>query len=155
MGGDTEKAVTLYERLKADRITVVSQTYYQRLGKNPIQVESRFSRGVSSGQQLYQREEEVGENWVPLDLGWITKVGFLEIANNEGRFLQVIPTEEEREDTAKKILEVRGYDATCSSGCLWLVPPGESFRGFPSKPQNLFIRSQLGTIEYTLYVFPG
>lgn len=154
MSGETEKATALRERLK-DRITVVSQTYYQRFGKNPVLAESRFSRDVSLGQQPYQREEEVGEDWLHLDLGWITTVGLIVIVNNEGQSLQVIPTGEEQENRARKILEVRSSDATSSPGCLWLIPPGESFQGFPSRPQDLFIRSQSGTTEYTLYVFSG
>ncbi len=150
-------------RLK-DRLTVVSNIYYQRVGKNPKSIPSKFARDLESKQQLYERELEATEEWQPLDCGWVTYAGMLVIINHEGQNLQVHPTDEERKATAKKIIELAWgktidnesmfFTTEDQSPYMWLVPPGESFQGFPSNPSQLCIRSQSGVAEYTLYLIP-
>lgn len=140
-----------------DRITVVDMLYHQRVDKKIRLIESRFSRELEISKQPYEREFEATEEWQPLDCGWLEgKVGMLAITNDEGRFLEVIPTEEEREAVALKVLEI-AYDPGDPNHHIpgsWLVPPGESMRGSPSHAESLEIRCQSGTAKFTLHLLP-
>lgn len=139
-----------------DRLTVVSRIYHQRVGKNPKSIECKFSRLIEHGQQLYEREMEATEEWQPLDCGWVADVGMLVIINQEGQNLQVHPTDEEREATAKKILDLC-YAVDVHHGiddAFWSILPDEFFCGSPRDAKSLYIRSQSGIAEYTLYLIP-
>ena len=133
------------------RVTVVEQVYHQILNEQPHLVESRFSRGLQSDEQAYERRLKVDEGGMPLDCGWLTEASQLLIINEEGRNLQVIPTDEERKELAKKVLEIFFGDRP--DNC-WLVPPGESMRACSNTLHALKIRSQSGTIRFTLHVIP-
>lgn len=133
------------------RVTVVEQVYHQILNGQPHLVESRFSRDLESDEQAYERRLKVGEAGVPLDCGWVTKASQLLIINEEGRNLQVNPTDEERKKLSEKVLEVYYVQSLTSP---WLVLPGESMRGCPSTLEGLRIRSQSGIIRFTLHVIP-
>lgn len=156
VNGEFEKFPSTKKPLR-DRLTVVSHVYHQRAGKDPKSIESKFCRDLESKGQLYEREMEATEEWQPLDCGWVTDVGMMVVLNQEGQNLQVHPTDEEREATAKKVLEL-AYDFHDGTGPCglhsWLIPPGESFQGFPSQAASLYIRSQSGVAEYTLYLIP-
>lgn len=135
-----------------DRLTVVETVYHQRWGENPISIESRFGRELTTHEQPYSRECVATEEWQPLDLGWLnTNVGQLVILNREGSLLQfqTYPTAEVREEMATRIIEL-----TTGDDDPWFIPPGESHRGWPSKPENLRIRCQNGTARYTLHLIP-
>ncbi|KKN23028.1 hypothetical protein LCGC14_0908990 [marine sediment metagenome] len=153
MGDQDEQelhVIPLHNPLK-DRLTVVSRAYHQRVGKEPKMVNSAFSRTLESHQQLYQRELEATEEWELLDCGWVESAGMLIIQNVEGQGLQRNPTEEEKEASAKKVLQL---SYAVIDGSYWLIPPGESIQAFPSKVTLLYIRSQSGITEYTLTIFP-
>lgn len=134
-----------------DRLTVVENVYHQAIsdGQGPTQFESRYSRELDTKEQVYQRRTKVGEDWEPLDFGWIEKVGLLLIRNEEGKFTE-IPTDEENQRTQRKILEV----AYCSEGSGWLIPVGESMRGIPTS-KLARIRSHSGVTRYTITVIPA
>ncbi len=141
------------EQTKAvkSRITVIEHIYHQEFGESPTQVESRYSRDLDNDTQPYTRNLRVGEAWEPLDTGWIAEAGLLIIQNNEGKFPFCNPTEEEREEAKKKILEVcYGFDSdTC-----WLTLPKESTKLVPSMLKGLNIRSQYGVTKFTIHVYP-
>ncbi len=155
--GESEE-VSPPKRPLQDRLTVVSHVYHQRVGRNPKVIECKFTRDLESRQQVYERELEATEEWQPLDHGWLKdSVRMLVITNQEGQNLQVHPTDEEREATAKRVLCLAYGSNNGPHPCLdccWLVPPGESFQGFPSQISQLCIRSQSGITEYTLYLIP-
>ena len=84
----------------------------------------------------------------------------LVVHNTEGKFLQVNPTDEEREEAARKVLEIcfavpiHELGMAIKTEFTWLVLPGESMRGYPSHPKELYIRSQLGVAKYTIHLLP-
>ena len=140
-----------------DFLTVVETVYHRPFGQEPKSAEFRFSRELETNEQVYERRLKVGEEWQPLDCGWLgDNVGMLSIHNHEGESLQVNPTDEEQESISKRIVEL-AYDYVDMSEYdygSWLVPPGESFRGYPRSPKELRIRCQSGTAWITLYLYP-
>jgi len=133
-----------------DRITVIDRVYHQRLGEEAQEFPCTFSRELETTEQPYTRQLVATEEWKPLDHGWIERVGMLIVVNQEGRFLQTNPSKEQKDEAAKKILELQ-YEGSAWS---WLIPPGESFRGMPGDITNLLIRSRSGTIKFTVHVLP-
>ena len=132
-------------------MTVVEQVYYQVSGGQPRLVESRFSRKLESDEQPYERHLKVGVEGAPLDCGWIEKASQLVITNEEGRNLQVNPTDEEREELQRKVLEL-GYEDCPVPLCL--IHPGESIRFCPFSLEGLGVHSRFGVIRFTLHLFP-
>lgn len=142
---------------RGHRLTVNESVYHQLYGEQPSQIENHFSRFVESDEEPYSRRRKATEEWQPLDIGWVKEigVGMLVISSLAGKALQRNPTKEEKEETAKQILEVSYTAATPTSVALcWLIPPGESMRGMPSHGNELWIRSRHGTVRYTVFVIP-
>ena len=138
-----------------DRLTVRETVYHHPFGHNPQAIETRFSHELETTEQLYERHLQVTEEWQPLDCGWLKdKVGMLVIQNDEGHFLYVNPTDEEREAAANRTVEVAYKKPEQSCSNCWLIPPGESMRARPSHASELAIRCQSGVAEITLYLIP-
>lgn len=141
-----------------DRISVVERIIYQALtvGEQPYAVEHTFYRDlVTSDEQVYERKLKVGEEWQPLDLGWgkdWERIGLVYVENLEGQFKQLQPTEEEQAEANAKVLEL-SYDGVSDEA--WLVPPKETFRGYPAEPGRLMIRCQSGMARIMVRIFPG
>ncbi len=131
--------------------------HHQTEGEDPFTVESRFERELQTKEQPYSRTTTVGEKWEEIDCGWLgDNVGMLVIANKEGGFT-ILPTEEERQELAKKIL-VLSYHPYPQPPLMeenwWLIPPGESMRGMPSAPKRIYIKSMCGSTKYTISLIP-
>lgn len=140
-----------------DRLTVVENVYHQTQGEDPFHISTTFERKLQTQEQPYSRTTSVGEEWEQLDCGWLgDNVGMLIIANNEGKFAR-IPTEEEREEVAKRVLII-GYryrDLDSPACDAWEIPPGESFRGSPTNSKSLYIKSLSGRTKYTINLIPS
>jgi len=142
-----------------NRLTVVGSIYFVAANEQPESVDTGFSRDLASEEQPYRRRLKATEEWQRLDCGWIKEASQVFIANEEGKGLQVNPTDEEREDIARRIIEVsfcedgEGPNDTFISS-VWLVSPGESMRGLPSRVDRLCVRCQHGTARFTLYIVP-
>ncbi len=135
-----------------DRLTVVEMVHHQTQDEDPFTVETRFERKLETQEQPYSRTTTVGEKWTPLDCGWLgDNVGMLVITNKEGGFT-TLPTEEERQELAKKIVAVQ-YDGGFEDS-YWVILPGESMRGMPLFASGLLIRSLHGKIKYTISLIP-
>lgn len=134
----------------ADRLTVVESVYHQRAGRDPIAIHHRWDRTLSDSEQSYSRELNITEQWQPLDCGWITTAGMLIIANEEGQFLQTIPTDEDRQAAMKRIVELR-----CGDSPPWLVLPQECFRGQPSDVSSIQLRCQHDSARCTVHLIPA
>ena len=154
---DAQEAPDEVEPVDIHRLTVVEQVYHQIAGEQPTSVNSQFSRVLASDEQPYVRRCKATEDWQPIDIGWVEDVGMLVIVNNEGTFRHRIPTDEQRAEVAKRVLDVGVETATgiCRILRVWKIPPGESGRGQPIYPKQLRIRSQYGTVLFTIYVFPA
>jgi len=120
-----------------NRITVVEMVYFQSPGENPLGVESRYSRKLTTDEQPCERRLKATENWQELDRGWVDQASLIVISNQE--------------TIAGKILEVAYRDAYQDT---WLVLPGESMRASPSDASRLIVRSQSGTTRFTANLFP-
>jgi hypothetical protein len=152
------------------RIGVVESVYCQQPGDNPISAESRFSRWLNTDEQPYSRKIKVTEEWQPLDWGWLKKASMLVVVNEEGRFLQVQPTPQERCDAISKVVEI-GI-AVCLDGGTLNIPfaeilPRESSRFSPCKSieaglvlccrhgeASLVLRCRHGEARCSIMLFP-
>jgi len=135
-----------------DRLTLVSTLYHQSFGSPAVSVDSRFTRALRSGEQLWKRDFRIGDSWTALETGWVgSRPAHLLLLNHEGQHLQVNPTEEEKADIAKRIIEVTWSG---SGSPQWLVFPGESMRGECCDPSQVFVRSRHGSVQVTLYLIP-
>lgn len=134
-----------------NRITVVETIYHQEFGENPVMVESRYSRELESYDQPYERKLTATTAWTPLDTGWIKECGLLVIKNRESHMMMQIPTPEEKEELAKKILTV-SYRHQGRTG--WLILPGETMKAHPNTLGDLGICSLHGNVKYKLYLYP-
>jgi len=129
---------------------VVEIVYHQQKNRPATSSDNRFTRSLANDQQpFYRIGIEVGKDWQPLiENCWITDIGMIHIFNEGTRFV-VQPTTEEQAEADAKILEISEKRANG-----WLIPPKETFRGSPTNPENLWIRSLHGRITYTLTVYP-
>lgn len=135
-----------------NRITCVLQLYHEQDGEQPDGVRLAFVAPSKYNVQRYQRRMKIDEADNPLDIGWFKphEVGSILIENLEGKGLQVQPTDEEREDIARRIIDVREAGGTSS----WLVPPGGFFLGCPSSAEKVLIRCQHGSAKIGLSIYP-
>lgn len=133
------------------RITTVSSVCYQWPGSNPIQFETRSYRWLEEDVQPWERRCKATEEWQPIELGWLDghSVCMIGIINQEGRFPHRLPSEEQKAEAARKILEIGTPEL------FWRVHPGESFHGDPSSISNLKIRCQSGEAKFLFYAIPG
>lgn len=129
-------------------LTVVETVYYQPLDEQPTAVESRFMHPLDSDAEPVVRKLEVTEAWQTLDVGGLAGAAVFVVANEEGQFRRIRPTEEERQAAAARIVEV-GRGGTAD----WLIPPGASMRGIAAQPGQLQVRCQAGTARCTLTLF--
>lgn len=159
-----------------------SITHISPTGGEPVNLTVGYARFLRSDEPPYQRPStRAGGEWRLLDLGWLKEpvdageggppnVSEIVLFNLEGSHLQKIPTPEEREDTARRVLEV-GM-ATLGGGDMWdteedgltppaepdyMVHPGEVFRARPVNPRRLMVRarSKDHPVKYSLLVIPG
>ena len=135
-----------------DRFTVVEQVYHRPMDSDPELFRHGYSRELQTTEQVYRRQIKVGEDWTPLDTGWLEdKVGMICLSNEEGKRLQVYPTEEEQAEIDEKIIQV-SYDQDPDRA--WIIPPGETFRSSPSSQHKLFIRCLSGVARCDLFIVP-
>jgi hypothetical protein len=142
-----------------DRITVLESVYYRPYNQQPIALEIRSSRSLKSDEKPYQRQNHkktvATEEWKEVDFGWLENdLGLFVIQNDEGSMYETIPTEDEKSEDKKKVLEIGFGTPENPPQDVWLIPPHESFRGSPSSSSNVMIRSQHKEIKYTLTAFP-
>lgn len=139
-----------------NNIGVVSTVWFRdrEAGASPHSVVSRWSRMLNSREQVYVRKTRVGPEWTNLNLGWLQdQCGLLVIVNNEGSFTQRQPTGPEREEAAKKILEIATASSVDIPHPFTLVFPQEDMRVSPER-SNYRIRSQYGDCRFTIYAYP-
>lgn len=143
-------------RKPKDRVTVVEMVYHQMIstGSQPIAADVKFSRELETSEQPYERNSPttvVTEEWTQVDTGWLETCSQLLILNEEGKHLQTNPSEEQKQETKEKIIEVTlaGDIAHC------LIYPGESLRVTPVDLKSVFLRCRKGSARYTIWVFPS
>ena len=137
-----------------DRITVVEKVYHQSVGEQPTQADVVFVRNLLTKEQPYVRHVKVGENWTPVDYGWLNSVSFVVIQNDEGKFV-VVPTPEELATVMARVVDV-SFKESVGHGSLQ-IPPGESLRCSPSDDTStkaLCLRCRSGVAQVTITAYP-
>jgi hypothetical protein len=152
------------------RLAVVATVYHVPQDDEPVSVQYQFDRSVRSDEQTYTRRVKIGEQWTPLDHGWVEQAGMVVVSNDEGRFLKANPTIEEKAETSLKIIEIavvaimtseknrtmhsppRLPDVTVPFG---LVYPGETTHLTPLDVKTLRLRCRSGTARVSLTVIPA
>lgn len=139
-------------------IVVIQTAYYLRPGREVVAAESRWETRVAAvmaDQQPYAREITVDETWAPLDLGWLSggKAGWIDIANDEGRRWERIPTDEERAAVARRVVEVSASPLVDHLP-EWEVLPGRSHQGAPVRPLFVRCRPGGGAAKIVVTAFP-
>lgn len=99
--GDQQAVIEAINEAKARpvlkaRLIVNETVYHQHPIDQGSTVISKFIRILDSDEQPYLRRLMVKEEWQPLDCGWLETASLVRIANEEGKGLQVWPTEEEK-----------------------------------------------------------
>lgn len=144
------------EESRAKRsVTVVEIINHTGENRKAYTVEARFQRKLYGEEetQQYERQLTVKEEWQPFDLGWVGKPAMVFLKNEAGRGLRVIPSSQEKERIAARVIQVT-FAALTESGPYFDVRPGESFRGSTSGADQLRIRCAKGEAKVTIGVIP-
>jgi len=129
------------------RLTVVETVYHQTIDEDPTEVDSRYSRLLKSDEQPFVRRCKATETpqGIPQEC-WLTKASMVTIRNLEGVYPgPVLPSQEEKDEIAGLVIIVND---------LWIVPPGETFRGTPKDLSKVTVSCLQGAARYLLNVFP-
>lgn len=138
-----------------DSLTVVETVYHRAISGKITEVDSRFSRELETCEQPYERQLVATEEWQPLDFGWLKdNVGMFVLVNEAGKDRTTKPTEEEKQELSEQWLQIM-YSVIGTEGREgWIVPPGETMRGYPMNPSGLYIRCHRSNAPFTIRVFP-
>ncbi len=152
----------LPKQKRSNRIAVVEMVYFQETGVSPIAITTRFSRKLHSDEQPCIRKIKIGQDWLPVEMGWVRDCGMLVINNDEGKF-KTNPSEDQLATVSKMIVEVavqppeeknRNMHSPPKIGpqLFAVIPPQESLRLIPSG--NLVVRCRSGIARITINAFP-
>ena len=155
-----EKTAPLLPALEADlnpnnRITLILRAYHHSTDEQPfsIEPEPNYTTECKTKEDPWTRRMKVGEEWEEVDLGWLQDTaGLVVLINTEGTHRsQVNPSQEQRDETAKKLVEVRTCEGDINP---LLLPPGEFLPIKVDNPRLLKIKSEHGRARVTVYAFP-
>lgn len=136
-----------------DRLTMVLSLHHEQPGNDTHSVESRCWKLLDNpaDQERQTKRIKVDENWSALWLGDLEpdQVGYIVVENNEGRFLQVNPTDEERLDISKRVVEI-GLAGVATL----LVLPGFPQQLYPQHVEGIRLRCQHGVAKCRVTIFP-
>lgn len=140
------------------RITVVETVCHQQFGEQSVVVDTRYTKQLTSSEQAYIRRYRVTDKFKPIDTGWIGKASLL-VIKNELEPVLVQSTQEEKDEAAKKIVEVSNCASRLTRSVTpeqaeWYIYPGESMRVCPIDIKNVFIRCRHGEVKCTIAIFP-
>lgn len=90
-----------------DRITAQLNYTFEPVQEQPHQFSSNYTTLLhSAGAEIYTRRIMVGSEWVQIEAGWCANPGSILIENRTGKYLQRNPTEEEKENFKRCVLEI-------------------------------------------------
>lgn len=135
-----------------DRATIILRVHHQCQDEGVTTGGCSYDEELETDHEAYGRRLTVGEEWQPLDFGWVPveDVGMVVVENLAGRNLRVNPTDDERREIADRVLEVR-HEGDAHA---YAIPPrgADSFRS--TDPASLRIRSRKGETKYKIMVVP-
>lgn len=140
------------------RIAINETCYHIPPRGQPVSLVSRLSRPLHTDEQSYSRRLPIGGDWTAIDFGWVgeDKVGTLVFFVDKDR--QKIAPQAIPSPIVEVGVVVEDPSYLHSGGSrimpLWLIFPGEYFRGNPINPKDIRIRSLVGNIKLSLLVIP-
>ena len=149
---DVERLEPLDAPREVDRLTIILSLIHDHQQDQPVSVAIRGSSLLSTTEQTWQRRVKIGKDWTPLDIGWFRdseNAGLIVLENLEGRSPARLPSEEERQEIALRVVEVQHAD-----GGPWLLTPGYPLVGLPARPSKVYLRCQHGEATVKITVFP-
>ena len=136
------------------RIVVVENVYHQCPGRDPVGADTATSRSCESDEQPWVRHTRIGSDWTPLDTGFVTDP-FLILVKNAAPTFRTNPTESERIESERRVIEV-GIESPIGTVLPFTaVRPGDSIRLYPLDGAKYSLRSRLGFTQVTINAFPG
>lgn len=144
---DLPQAPKLIQGRIPGKITVVESFYHHREGMQPKGTEARYTRWLKSDAPMVVDEligsDRVGGMWVQIQFGRIREVGMVYIENLEGTDYNKVPSEEERQATERRALEVFFLASTedlPDGPAPIYVPAGETARFVTSPGISIWVR---------------
>lgn len=136
------------------RLVVVETVYCQPPDTPGVANETRYSKFLETDEQIYGPRRMIsGEEWKPLDCGWINEASMLTITNEEGKHLQKNPTQEEQAVINARIIEL-GVITGVETVPFAKIPPRESLRLTPTNLSRWVIRCCKGKAKALITLFP-
>jgi hypothetical protein len=136
-----------------DRLTMVLQMHHEHYGDNPHSVEARAWRLLGSTEvESWSKRVTVKDEWMPLPLGWVeeSEVGYIVLENLEGKATLVIPSQEEKDELAKRIVQIGHPDNVVNIE----VHPGFPQQLLPTSASKLMVRCLSQSASCRIHVFP-
>ena len=133
-----------------DRVTARIDVYHEKLDEQPVDFHLTFSELTNqSEEEVYSRKIKVTEEWMAIDTGWVSEVGFILLKNTNKKY-RLMPDEDEIESEKKKNILIR--TGTADDG--WVVNKGMFFFGYPSDVATTEIKCEFETTTVELNIFP-
>jgi hypothetical protein len=128
--------------MSKNRVNVTSTVTYQSPDLPTISVDTRFSELIHSDNQPLYRIIKVPTNgqWIDLENGWIETCSRLWLSNEERVPPERIPTEEERQAVAGRILTI-GINTDAGVIPFATLKPGQGFSISPTDFKNLKLKA--------------
>jgi len=143
---------------RPDMITVIEKVHFRPYSGDVISEDNRFNRILSGTEQPYIRNNHVKskatEVWQKIDFGWLDTISMFVVANDEGLFFEGKPSEEEKEDSNKRIIEVGLSSETIPPEYPLIIPPTEALRFCFDCDATVWIRCRYKDARWTLSAFP-
>lgn len=145
------------------RVVVNTVLYFHQFGKQAtVPSKARYEVVCSSDEQPFVRPSmKVGENWQPLDMGWISNPSRLHILNIEGMDQTRIPTPVQVAETAKKIVHL-GMEVGSEIKVVAVLRPspvprmsGSDSMYEPPPEAKLFVRCMSGEAKIQVAAYPS
>lgn len=115
---------------------------------------------LESDEQPYIRETKVGENWMPLDRGWVAEASLLMLENKGGAPRNTKPTAEEGEEDKGRVIDVAiaSKAATVNSPeelvLFSFIVPGTSIRWSPPDLAAIRVKCRQGDTRIAISLYP-
>jgi hypothetical protein len=140
----------------ADRITAQFHCHHEHLGSPPVSCGGNFASMLETCEQPYVRRVKLGENWEPLDTGWLArKPVSLICLRNVTRISSPhqVPSQEDLKDLSERVILLK-----CGPGVSeWQIKPGRFFVAEPAemKLAAINVRSAFVSSDLEITIFPG
>lgn len=136
-----------------DRITAHLAMVYESHGEEPVSAVAAFDSLLQSRYgQCYKRTVIAERKWSGLDCGWVNSASLVLIVNRSRIDHGLNPTDEEKEELVKRVLQVRTEARAKRS---FLVRPGRFLLVEPEQVSELQIRALADDTRVSIMVIPA